>query len=88
MKESKSRILDGESTFLGDVWRGINAPEDVISNIRKHIDEFMLVTGALGIVESVATISPRVFLASALDLGLGAADLARAGVKVRKMTPP
>ena len=69
--------------FLSNVWRGIKAPEDIISKTRKRIDEVMLVTGVLGLAESFVLRSPVIFVASAADMGIGAADLARAGEKTR-----
>lgn len=75
-------------TFLGDVWRGVNAPEDVISKTRKRIDEAMVATGTLGIAESYVLKSPAIFAVSVADFSIGAADLARAGREVRKHDHP
>ncbi len=89
MKENgESSSWDKTCRFLGNVWRGVNAPEENISKTRKHIDEAMVVTGALGFCEGFALGSPIIIAASAADFGIGAADLARAGAETRTPKGP
>ena len=85
MKETQSRSgFDKVTTYLGDVWRGVTAPEDVLSKRRKRIDGVMVATGTLGMAESLFIIrSPLIFAASFADMAIGMADLAYAGSQVR-----
>ena len=79
MSDKKTENAGGFGTFLKNVWAGVMAPKEVISPRRKYIDEFMVVTGALGVLEGTATGSLYIAGAAAAECGIGAGDLARAG---------